>query len=337
VFNLTQELVALGHHVTLFCAAGAQTDAEQVETVPYPLGDWPEAETNRPREYDPETGYLEGPPDQRVWEQKHIATCMEAASSGRFDLIHSHLHVHALPFSRLIGCPLVSSLHGAAWARWHHPLFSEYRRCPFVSLSNAERQLFPELHYVDTVYNGVRLDDFPLQPNKEDFLLFAGRLSPEKGPVEAIQVAKKTGRRLVLAGMVEPQHQAYFDENIKPHLDGKQIEYVGLLTQAELAPLYRNAAAVLFLINWCEPCSMVGIEAQASGTPLIGTRYGYLPEIIVDGQTGFLVDTLDEACEAVQRLGDLAPETCRRNCEERFSAPVMARGYEAVFRGLVVD
>ncbi len=337
VYNLTQELVALGHHVTLFSACGAQTDAEQVETVPYPLGDWPQAERSRPRRYDPATGYLEGPPDTRVWEQKHIAACMEAAAAGRFDLVHSHLHVHALAFSRLIGCSLVSSLHGSAWARWHHPLFLEYRDCPFVSLSEAERQLCPELNYVATVYNGIRLNDFPFEPDKDDYLLFAGRLSPEKGPAEAIEVAKRTGRRLILAGMIEPQYQAHFDAKVKPHIDGKQIEYAGLLTQRELAPIYRKAAAVLFLINWCEPCSMVGIEAQASGTPLIGTRYGYLPEIIRDGQTGILVDDLDGACRAVDRLSELRPEDSRRNCEERFSAPVMAKGYEAVYRGLLTS
>ena len=110
-----------------------------------------------------------------------------------------------------------------------------------------------------------------------------------------------------------------------------------VLTQRELAPIYRKAAAVLFLINWCEPCSMVGIEAQASGTPLIGTRYGYLPEIIRDGKTGFLVDDLDGACRAVGRLGELSPQDSRNNCEERFSAPVMAKGYEAVYRRLLAN
>ena len=188
-----------------------------------------------------------------------------------------------------------------------------------------------------TVYNGIRLNDFPFEPDKDGYLLFAGRLSPEKGPAEAIEVAKKTGRRLILAGLIEPQYQDHFDARIKPHIDGKLIEYAGLLTQRELAPVYRKAAAVLFLINWCEPCSMVGIEAKASGTPLIGTRYGYLPEIIRDGQTGFLVDDVDGACRAVERLGELYPQDSRRNCEERFSAPVMAKGYEAVYRRLLAN
>ena len=127
----------------------------------------------------------------------------------------------------------------------------------------------------------------------------------------------------------------YYDAKVAPYIDGKNVEYLGLLSQKELAPVYRKAAAVLFMINWCEPCSMVGIETQASGTPLIGTRFGYLPEIIKDGETGFLVDTVDEAVGAVGRLDALSPADCRENIETRFSVPAMAKGYEAVYRSLV--
>jgi glycosyltransferase involved in cell wall biosynthesis len=259
---------------------------------------------------------------------------MEYAAGGEFDVVHSHLHVHALAFSRLIPCPLVSTLHGAAWPRSHHPIFLTYNDQPFVSLSYAERTLLPELNYVGNVYNGIPLDEFPFEPDKEDYLLFAGRFAPEKGPAEAIEVAKKSGRRLLMAGMVEPQHDDYFNTRIKPHIDGKNVEHLGLLTQKELAPVYRKASAVLFMINWCEPCSMVGIETQASGTPLIGTRYGYLPEIIRDGETGYLVDSVDEAVDAVGRLEAISPKACRRNVEERFSVPVMVKGYEEVYRNL---
>jgi glycosyltransferase involved in cell wall biosynthesis len=333
--NMTEGLVALGHEVTLFAAGGSSSSGDVVETVPFSLNTWPEEECKRPTAYDPATGLLEGPPDGRVLEQLHIATCMERAADGEFDLVHSHLHVHALPFSRLIKCPLVSTLHGAAWPRAHHPAFLKYKDNPFVSLSLAERTLLPELNYVGNVYNGIDLDMFPFEPDKDDYLLFAGRFAPEKGPAEAIDVARKSGRRLLMAGMVEPQHQEYFDIKIRPYIDGKNVENLGLLTQEQLAPIYRKAAAVLFIINWCEPCSMVGIETQASGTPLIGTRYGYLPEIINDGETGFLVDSVDDAVDAVGRLNDIEPVACRRNVETRFSVPVMAKGYEAVYRSLL--
>lgn len=334
-YNLTEELVKLGHDVTLFAAAGTRSSARVVETVPHALSTWPEPERSRPQAYDPASGLLEGPPDGRVLEELHVATCMERAAAGEFDLVHSHLHVHALVYGRLIGCPLVSTLHGAAWVRPAHPVFLRYKDLPFVSLSDAERQLLPELNYVATVHNGIRLDDFPFEPDKDDYLFFAGRLAPEKGAAEAVEVARKSGRRLLIAGMIEPQHQEYYDTKVKPFIDGRNVEYLGLLPQKELAPLYRKAAAVLFMINWCEPCSMVGIEAQASGTPLIGTRFGYLPEIIRDGQTGFLVDTVDQAAEAVEKLPHLDPIACRHNIETRFAAPVMAKGYERVYQTLL--
>ena len=335
VSNLTEELVANGHEVTLFAAAGSQTTAQLVQTVPHAFSLWPESERNAPRRFDPVSGLLEGPPDFRALEQQHIAACIEAARDGGFDVVHSHLHVLALVFSRLVPCPFVSSLHGAAWVKSSHAVFDRYLDQPFVSLSDAERQLKPDLNYVATVYNGIRLDAFPLCAQKEDYLLFAGRLAPEKGAAESVQIAKLSGMPLRIAGMIEPQHQTYFDERIKPHLDNRNVTYLGLLSQRDLAPQYQRAAAVLFPISWCEPCSMVGIEAQCSGTPIIGTRYGYLPELVKHGETGFLVDSVEEAAEAADRLTQIDPRTCRANVEARFSAPVMAAGYERVYRKLV--
>ena len=230
---------------------------------------------------------------------------------------------------------MVHSLHGAAWVEALHPVFDRYREQPYVSLSDAERQLKPDLNYVATVYNGIRLDEFPLCTEKEDYLLFAGRLSPEKGPDRAVQIARRAGRPLRLAGIVEPQHQQFFDEKVKPHLDDQNVTYLGCLPQKELARQYRRAAAVLFPISWCEPCSWVGIETQASGTPIIGTRYGYLPELIREGETGFLVDTTEEAAAAVDRVGALDPRACRANAEARFSVRVMAEGYERVYRKVI--
>jgi glycosyltransferase involved in cell wall biosynthesis len=333
-YNLTEELVNLGHEVTLFAAGGSKSRAKIVATCPYSLSTWPEAERDRECRYDPQTGLLEGPPDARVLEQLHIATCMEQAAAGGFDVVHSHLHVHALVFARLIRCPLVTTLHGSAWVRPAHPILKAYKDMPFVSISDAERQLLPRLNYVATVYNGIRLEDFPFESEKDDYLLFAGRLSPEKGPHTAIEVAGQAGRRLLMAGMIEPQHQDFYDSMVKPHVDGNQVDYLGLLSQKELAPYYRKAAGVLFPINWCEPFGLVAVEAQASGTPLIATRFGALPEIIIEGKTGFVVDSIDEAVNAVEKLASISPPACRANVESRFTAEAMAKGYEAVYQSL---
>lgn len=335
--NLTEELVKLGHDVTLFAAGGTKTSATLVATCPYAMETWPEAERCRPTEFDHSTGHLEGPPDGSVWEKLHIATCMERAAGGEFDVVHSHLHVHGLVFGRLIRCPLVSTLHGAAWARSHHPILSAYKDLAFVSISDAERTLMPELNYAGTVYNGICLERFPFESEKDDYLLFAGRLSPEKGPDVAVEIAKRSDRRLLLAGMIEPKYQDFHDAKVKPHIDGRRIEYLGLLSQKELAPIYRKAAGVLFPINWCEPFGLVAVEAQASGTPLIATRYGALPEIIVEGETGFVVDSVDEAVAAVEKLRTISPHACRHNVESRFTASTMARGYAGVYQSLMAD
>ncbi len=333
-YNLTEELVKLGHDVTLFAAGGTKSSAKVVTTSQHAFSTWPEPERSRKREYDPTTGLLEGPPDPRALEQLHIAVCMERAAGGEFDVVHSHLHIHALVFGRLINCPLVTTLHGATWVRAAHPVFTTYKDLPFVSISNAERQMLPELNYVATVYNGICLEDFPIELQKDDFLLFAGRLSPEKGPDLAVEIARRSGRRLLMAGMIEPQYRDFYDEKVKPHVDGRQVEYLGLLSQKELAPFYRKAAGVLFPINWCEPFGLVAVEAQASGTPLIATRFGALPEIIVEGETGFVVDSIDEAVKATEKLGSLSPAACRANAETRFSATAMAKGYDTVYTSL---
>jgi glycosyltransferase involved in cell wall biosynthesis len=312
--NLTEQLVGLGHDVTLFAAGGTRSSARVVCTSPHALETWPGHERSRPRAFDAASGLLEGPPDARILEEMHIAACMERAAAGEFDVVHSHLHAHALVFGRLIPCPLVSTLHGSAWVRASHPILLAYRDLPFVSLSEAERQFLPEL---------------------ENYLLFSGRLAPEKGPDTAIEVARRSGRRLLLAGMIEPQYQAFFDAEIRPHLDGGQVEFLGLLSQPQLVPYLQKAAGVLFLGRWAEPFGLSAVEAQACGTPLIATRRGALPEIIVEGETGFVVDSTDDAVAAVAKLGSLAPTVCRDNAERRFSTTAMAKGYEAVYAQLI--
>lgn len=331
-YNLTEALVELGHDVTLFAAGGTTSSADVVATTPHALCTWPEAERARPQGFDRTTGLLEGPPDARVLEEVHIAACMERAARGEFDVVHSHLHVHALVFSRLLKCPLVSTLHGSAWVRATHPALLAYRDKPFVSLSDAERRFRPELNWVATVHNGIRIEGFPFQRDKDDFLLFAGRMSPEKGPDAAVEIARRSGRKLVMAGLIEGRYRDFWDEKVAPHIDGTQVEYLGLLSQEDLAPWYRKAAAVLFPICWNEPFGLVAVEAQASGTPLIATRFGALPEIIVEGETGFVVDSIDEAVAAVRRIESISPEACRANAERRFTAEVMAKGYEAVYQ-----
>lgn len=332
VFNLTEALIDQGHEVTLFAAPGSKTRAELVVTVPHPFSLWPEAERAMKQRFDDESGLLIGPPDFRALEQMHIAACMEAVQTGAFDLVHSHLHVHALVFSRLIACPMITTLHGSAWVKADHPVLDRYKDKPFVSISNAERTFKPDLNYVATVYNGIDLHNYTLSKIKDDFLLFSGRVAPEKGVVEAIRIAKGAGMKLMIAGMIEEVYRDYFEQAVQPHLDGREVEYIGLLSQHELIGWYQRAKAVVCPIRWAEPFGLVTIEAQACGTPVLGRNIGAFTEIILDGETGFLFDSVDEGIASVAKLDRIDPDRCRKHVEERFSARIMAERYLDAYR-----
>lgn len=320
VANLTNGLVAHGHEVTFFGPAGSETGAELVATVPYPLDEWPE---------------VDSPPDHRIWEEMHIATMAELSAKGRFDLVHSHLHVHALGYASLLPVPMVTTLHGAAWNGAIHPALTHYKDLPFVSISDAERDMFPEVRYVGTVYNGIDCDRFPPGEGRGGYLLFAGRMAPEKAPHLAIEVARRTGRQLKMAGMIEDRHSDYFEDQVRPWLGGAMVEYLGPLDRSTLGTVYRDAAALLMPLCWPEPFGLVVAEALASGTPVIGWRRGSIPELIRDGVTGAVVDDVAGATAATARLADFDRGECRRDALARFSIEAMTRGYVKVYQNVL--
>jgi glycosyltransferase involved in cell wall biosynthesis len=324
--DLVEELVALGHEVTLFAAAGSQTSAELVVTAPFPMADPPPP--------GPAGDLFDPGPDPRVWEGMHIGAVAEAAAAGRFDVVHSHLHVHALPVSRLLPCPMVSTLHGSAWNRAHHPALLAYAEQTFVSLSDAERRFLPELNYVATVHNGIRVADFPVGDGGGGHLLFVGRLAPEKAPDLAIAAARLAGVPLVLAGSVEDRHRDFFEERVRPALEDGSAEYAGPLSRSELALRYGEARGLLMPLRWDEPFGLVVVEALATGTPVVAWRRGAMPELIDEGVTGFVVDDVAGAAAAIPRLDTIDRSACRAAADTRFDARVMAKGDEAVYRTL---
>lgn len=307
VHLLTEGLVRLGVDVTLFATQDAQTSAHLVGTAP------------RPYEEDPSL-------DVKVWEGLHIAEAFEQAD--RFDLIHNHFDFLPLTYSRLVQTPVVTTIHGFSSERIL-PVYQKYNATAhYVAISDADRHA--SLDYVATVHHGIDFSEFTLQQEPGDHLLFFGRIHPDKGAKEAIEVARRAGRPLVMAGII--QDRAYFERDVEPHVDGEQVVYVGSVGPAERDKLLGDAYALLHLISFDEPFGLSVAEAMACGTPVVATRRGSMPELIEDGVTGALVRTPDDAVAALPKLATLDRAHIRRHAEARFSQPRMAEAYLDVYR-----
>jgi glycosyltransferase involved in cell wall biosynthesis len=303
---LTEALVARGIDVTLFATQDSITAGTLAGVVP--------------------RGYEEdGAIDAKVWEYAHLAHLFERA--GEFDLIHNQADFPAHAFSRLVDTPMVTTIHGFSSERIL-PMYKPYEdRIHYVAISDADRH--PSLKYAATIHHGIRLDEFPFDPLGGEDLLFFGRMHPDKGAAEAIQVAKATGRDLDLYGIV--QDQGYFDREVAPHVDGMQIRYHGPVGGEARVRALGGAKALLHLINFDEPFGLSVIEAMACGTPVIAINRGSMPELIDHGRTGFLVDSIGEAIGALAQIETIDRAVCRAAVEARFSVEAMAEKYVALY------
>lgn len=309
VSRLTEGLVARGVEVTLFATGDAVTSAELVAVVPTP---YEEDDTV----------------DVKVAEALHVATAFERA--GDFDLLHNHFDFLPLSYSRLVATPMVTTVHGFSSERIV-PVYERYDdRVAYVSISDADRH--PALRYAATVHHGIPVDDVPLGRGSSDgTVVCLGRIHPDKGTAAAISVARRAGRPLVLAGIV--QDRAYFDAEVRPHL-GDGVTYVGSVGPAERDELLGCADALLHLVRFAEPFGLAMAEAMACGTPVVAHPLGAVPEVVVDGRTGFLVDDEDEAVAVLGRIDELDRDECRDHVAERFSVARMVDGYLEVYRGI---
>lgn len=266
-----------------------------------------------------------------LWDEFLIAQMFARAKRGEFDILHVHPADRALALaSACVDVPTVYTLHDPIFA-WRAEMFRLFstKNQHFVSISEAQRKPAPELNYLATVYNGMITQGMPYSDKPGDYLLFVGRLIPEKGVAEAVEVALATGDKLVIAG--PPTESAYWKEKIEPRVDGKQITFVGMQQKRELRQLYAGAKATLFPARWEEPFGLVMTESMVTGTPVIGFRRGSVPEIVAHGKTGFVVDTVEEMADAVARIGEINRADCRARVEERFSVKAMVDGYEEAF------
>ena len=309
---LTEGMVERGVDVTLFATGDSLTTARLSSVVPR---SWSEDD-----EIDP-----------KVAECLHIASVFERA--GEFDLIHNSFDFLPLSYSGMVDTPVLTTIHGFSSPRIV-PVYAKYnQRGSYVSISDADRH--PDLSYLTTIHHGIDTDAFSLSPDPGGFLLFYGRIHPDKGAAQAIDVARRVGMPLVLAGIV--QDQAYFDREVAPHLDDDRVSYLGPIGPDQRNELLGGATALLHLIEFEEPFGLSVVEAMASGTPVIATRRGSMPELIDDGVTGFLVEGAEEAVSAIDRAGQLDRAAIRAQAVRRFGRERMVdeylTAYERVLKG----
>ena len=319
VSYLTEELVRLGHEVTLFASGDSETAAELVAACPRAL--WRTADC---RETLP-----------------HHVRLMELVfrDVSRFDILHFHCDYLHFPLLRRRPCRSVTTLHGPVHRADLGPLLAEYPEVPLVSISDNQRQPIPQANWQATVHHGLPRNLFTYRRHSGEYLALLGRMSPEKGVDRAIEIARRAKMKLRIAAKVYPEERAYFQDHIEPLLRQSRefVEYIGEVGGRDKDEFLGNARALLFPIDWAEPFGLVMIEALACGTPVIAWRNGSVPEVIADGVTGYLVDSIDEAVRAVGQVASLSRCVCRRVFEERFDAARMAREYVEVYRRLVVE
>jgi glycosyltransferase involved in cell wall biosynthesis len=315
---LTDELVRRGHEVTLFASGDSLTLANLISVHPRAL------------RLDSTVK------DYNIYEVLQLALVYERAED--FDIIHSHTGYTPLAYTNLVKTPTVHTLHGI-FTPDNEKIFKYAKKQPYISISDSQREPRLDLNYVSTVYNGIDVSSYEFYPKpiNEPYLAFLGRMSPEKGPHLAIEIAKKTGWRLKMAGKVDTVDVEFFEKEIKPHIDGEQIQYLGEANHAEKNVLMGGAVATLFPITWREPFGLVMVESMASGTPVIAMRMGSTEEVIADGETGFLCNNMQDCVSAIDQVVRLNRYACRRYVENHFSVKQMTDGYEAVYQQILKD
>src|SRR5579875_69877 len=309
---LVDGLVHRGHEVTLYATGDSVTTARLRSVCPVPLR---AANVTNPL------------PIQLA----HVAAVL--AEADGFEVVHNHCGELLMPFSQLLRPPMLTTVHGPmepdcaiVWRTY---------RGYYNTISNAARDGFPPDRFLGVVYNGIEVESFPFAATKDDYLLFLGRISAEKGTHVAIQAALRLDQRLIVAGKVDRADQDYFTREVAPLLTDPRITFLGEADAQQKRQLFARARCLLHPVGWPEPFGLVMAEAMACGTPVIAFRRGSIPEVVLDGETGFVVDSLEEMVEAVRHCHEINPYRCRQWVQERFSADQMVRGYERIYQQIL--
>ena len=306
IANLTEALTQLGHDVTLFASGDSQTRAHLVSLVPKALG-------------------FDSLVDVNAWQIAQLDSVYRRADE--FDVIHSHLDYLTLPFLNRTETPTVITLHGRLDRPEFERVFGAYPDANLISISDSQRAPLPHANWLATVHHSVDVQNFPYRADPGDYLVFVGRIAPEKGPDRAIAIAKQAGIPLKIAAKVDPQDRKYYQQMVRPLLDDPLIEYIGSVDEQKKRALMRNALALLAPIDWPEPFGMVFIEALACGTPVLTCPSGAAPEILQDGVTGYIRGSIEELAGAVRQVHTISRAGCRAYAERHFDIRRMALDY----------
>jgi glycosyltransferase involved in cell wall biosynthesis len=314
VQQLCDGLTARGHEVRLYATGDSHTAAELCALFP--------------REMPDRIGVT-------PFDARHTSYAFADIEQSGFDLVHDHSGFIAVAFSRYLATPMVHTVHCAfdAFTLGFYEQFAT--EVGYICISEYQRSMAPPgMDWAGLAYNAIEVDQWPYTTAKDDYLLAFGRVCEAKGFHHSIAAAKRLGRRLIMAGVLQEPYRAYFEEMVAPHIDGDQIVYEGEVGDERKRELFAGANAFLFPITWPEPFGLVMIEAMACGTPVVAMRQGSVPEVVDDGTTGFVVDPddLDAFVTAVGRVGEIDPAVCRRTVEERYTVERMVADYEAIYR-----
>ncbi len=315
VSYLTEELIKMGNEVVLFASGDSNTKAKLIPICPHAL----RLDKNCK--------------DSLIWHLYMIEEVIKKANF--FDIIHFHIEYLHLPLVSRYKIAFLTTLHGRLDLPEYVPFFKKFKDFPFISVSNAQRKPLSWLNWQATVYHGLPENLYKFYPSQGKYLAFLGRISPEKRPDRAIEIAKRFGIELKIAAKVDKADEVYFKEIIKPMLKNSWVEYIGEIGEKEKNEFLGNAYALIFPIDWPEPFGLVMIEALACGTPVVAWNCGSVPEIIEDGKNGFVIRSIKEAIEALDKVKNLDRKNCRKSFEDRFTAKRMAQEYLKIYQNLI--
>ena len=323
VKHLCDGLSAAGHEVVLFASGDSSTPAEL-----------------RALFAEPQTAMMALPSAMTTYDARHVTFAIEQIlADGDIDIVHDHSGFLLVAFSRFLDLPPVLHTVHCAFDTHAYPFYEQFRNdVAYASISDFQRDLGPAgMAWAGTVHNALPVASWPLVTAKDDYLLAFGRVCEDKGFHLAIDIARRSGHRLIMAGVVQDWYRDYYEQRIKPEVDGVHIIFEDEVTDERKHELFAHAKGFLFPIQWPEPFGLVMVEAMATGTPVIALRNGAVAEVVDDGVTGFICDDVDQMVAAVQRLGEIDPRVCRRTVEQRFSVAAMTAGYETLYRELARD